>query len=276
MNILFFCIGDSTLVHMQSLYSIRTAYVHSNPDDQIYIITDSPALYQKLPFVKVIEITPEEILEWKGPYGYFFRIKINAIRKFAQSHDSEHLMFLDSDTYCIKNLEEIKILLQEGYGVMHKDEGSMEKMKGDSAKMWSQTCGKIYANIKIGKQRRMWNSGVVALPKEVAVPVMNKALDICDAMLADGVTCFNMEQWGVSIALGEFSKEIKEAASFIGHYWHYKYVWTRFISCFFTESYAHGRSLEDELDIIRKTDHKKLARKLYIKRTLLKILFLKH
>lgn len=274
MNLLFFVVGPAPILHMQAMYAMRAAYAHARPDDRLHILTDAPALYANLPIVTVSPLTAEEISRWKGDQGYFFRVKINAIRKFVAEHPDEDVMFMDSDTYCIQDFSRIPTLLSQGYGVMHLDEGSMERMKGESGDMWQQTCGKTFAGITIGPQHHMWNSGIVAIPAANAATVMDKALELCDAFLAAGVTCFNLEQWAVAIALQEEVPQhaIQEAYRLFGHYWHHKYVWCEYITRFFSYSYSYGRTLEQELDAIRRTNHRALARKLAIKRTFLKLL----
>ena len=117
----------------------------------------------------------------------------------------------------------------------------------------------------------MWNSGVVGIPRDYSIQVMEKALEICDSFLSSGITCWNMEQWAIAIALSQFVPAIKEADNIIGHYWHHKYVWSRFIAIFFTDSYAHGMTLEDELNGIRKTNFKWLKRRLATQRLFMKV-----
>lgn len=272
MNFLLFVLGSNSILHMQAHYALRTLYVHSTHDDKFFILTDSPILYENLPFVEVIAITAKDIIEWKGEYDYFFRIKINAIRKFVYAHSDKHLIYVDCDTYCIRDFSSFKLLLDKGHGIMHKDEGSIEHMKGDSQTMWKQTHGKKFAGITITSDYHMWNSGVLGIPKEHVISVMDKALEICDAFLTLGVTCFNMEQWAISIALAHYcSHGIEEGKKIIGHYWHHKYVWSRYIALFFADTYSHGRTLESDLHIIKHTNFHWLARRLATHRILMKI-----
>lgn len=277
MNILFFAIGNSTVIHMQAQYALRSFYTRLQNNDQLFILTDSPYLYQNLYFVEVIELKQEEIKDWigEGQYAYFFRAKLQAIKKFIQTHPEDDLMFADCDTYCIGELKEIKNSLAHGYGVMHKDEGCMtylDRKKKDNGRMWEQTKGKTYTGITITEKYHMWNSGVVAIPHEKALVTILKAVELCDAFLADGVTCFTLEQWSIAIALQQHTKRIIEAYNIVGHYWHHKYVWCKYIAEFFVDSYSYGRTTEEELKTIKNTNHKLLAIKLKAKRTLLKCL----
>jgi hypothetical protein len=116
----------------------------------------------------------------------------------------------------------------------------------------------------------MRNSGVVGIPTQYIVQVMDKSLELCDALLNDGVTCFNLEQWCTAIALQQYTKSLVEAHHIIGHYWHHKYVWTRYITLFFADSYAHGRNLDKELQVIKRTNFKRLSKWLAFQRMLMK------
>ena len=271
MNILLLTIGNSTVLHQQTHYALRTLRLHMADDDRLYVLTDSPQLYTGIPFVQVVPLDVEAIRLWKGTYGYFFRAKIMAVQRFAHEHPDSHLMFVDSDTYCMKSLGAVVDFLDRGDGVMHRDEGCMAQMADESQQMWQQTRGRSYAGILIDERFHMWNSGVVAIPGGKVVSVMDKALELCDALLADGVTCFNLEQWAVAIALTVNCNVIHEAYPYIGHYWHHKYVWTRHVAGFFARSYAKGWSLDEELERLRRRDHGRLARLLAFKRIILKV-----
>jgi len=274
MNILLFTIGTSLQIHLQAQYALRSLYVHIKSDDKLWVLTDSPVLYLGIPFVNVMNLGKTEIREWigEGDNQYVFRAKLQAIRKFVMQHSDDHLVFLDCDTYCITGLDGIRSELDKGRSVMHKDEGPLARMKGDSGLMWKHTNGKTYAGVTISGRHRMWNSGVVGIPSDKALSVIIKAVQLCDDMLDDGVNCFNLEQWCIAIANEELTKGITEVSNIIGHYWHHKLVWCRYISDFFTDSYLYSRTVDEELDMIRKTDHKWLAKKLAIKRCMLKLM----
>lgn len=275
MNILFFVVGPSLVLHQQAHFALRSVYLKTSKDDRIYVLTDSPALYTNIPFVSVEEITNDEIQQWKGSSGYFFRVKINAIRKFVSLHADNHLLFMDTDIFLHGSLTNIKEKINQGFGVMHKHECSMLKMKPntEAGEMWKIAKGKVFAGITIGEEHHMWNSGVVAIPKDIMSDVMNKALAICDEMLANNVKCFVLEQWAISIALRHYAKDLLEAKEDIFHYWHYKYTWCSYISHFFVDAYSHyGYNVERELEAISKINYKTLRCKLMVKRTILKLL----
>ena len=181
------------------------------------------------------------------------------------------MMYLDGDTYLHGSLAEIKRLLEEGCGMMHKDEGCPGDMKQKSLAMWQTVNGKTYDGVTIGRQHHMWNAGVVAIPAAQLQKTIKMALDVCDGMLDDGSEPVTVEQYALSIALHECSKEMKEANRWIGHYWHNKYYWSRYIAQFFVRSYRLGLTIDDDIQRIRATNLKGVHRMIIAKRTIAKL-----
>ena len=271
MNILYLAVGSATLIHTQAMFALRTAYINKGQSDNIHIMTDSPALYRNLSFVNVVPITEEEIKEWKGKDGYFFRVKICAVRKFVSLYHDTHLLYLDCDTYIQDSLSSIAKCLDDGRGVMHKDEGSMAKMPGASGEMWQQTKGKDFAGITIEEKYHMWNSGAYGIPQAFLDDVMQKSVDICDEFLNAGVTSFNLEQWAGAISLLHFTGRIEPAEKAVGHYWHHKETWLRFISLFFLKSAQKGWTIEEEVARIKVMNFQGLKKRLAVIRAIRKL-----
>lgn len=272
MNIVYFVLGGSTVIHMQVNFSIRTFLAQRSADDVVYVVTDSPAMYAALPHVTTIPITSEQICEWRGPHDFFWRVKIKVLQMIAQKSPDKPMIYLDGDTYLYGSLDEIKARLKQGHGMMHLDEGCPGDMKQKSQMMWQTVNGRTYGGVTIGRQHHMWNAGVVAIPAELVVKVTNLALAVCDGMLDDGSEPVVVEQYALSIALYESVAQMEEAKRWIGHYWHYKYYWSRYIAHFFVRSYRQGQGVEDELQRIRKTNLKRVHQWVLVKRTISKLL----
>jgi hypothetical protein len=272
MNIVYFVLGGSTVIHMQVNFSIRTFLAQRSSDDVVYVVTDSPAMYAALPHVTTIPITVKQISEWRGPHDFFWRVKIKVLQMIAQKSPDKSMIYLDGDTYLYGRLDEIKARLKHGHGMMHLDEGCPGDMKQKSLMMWQTVNGRSYGGVTIGRQHHMWNAGVVAIPAELVVKVTNLALAVCDGMLGDGSEPVVVEQYALSIALYESVAQMEEAKRWIGHYWHYKYYWSRYIAHFFVRSYRQGQGVEDELERIRKTNLKRVHQWVLVKRTISKLL----
>lgn len=271
MNIVYFVIGSSTVIHMQVGFSIRTFLAQTTEEDTIYVVTETPKLYENLPQVKTIPVSQEDIKIWRGKHDFFWRVKIKVLQQIAQQSPDKAMMYLDGDTYLHGSLLELKECLGKNCGLMHKDEGCPSEMKEKSLSMWQTVNGKTYAGVTIGTQHHMWNAGVVAIPAALVVKVTDMALAICDGMLDDGSEPVTVEQYALSIALSECSNQMIEADQWIGHYWHNKYYWSAYIAQFFVRAYRLGYSLEKQLDIIRDTNLKGVHRRILLKRTLAKL-----
>ena len=270
MNIVYFVLGGNTVIHMQVGFSIRTMLAQASTDDTIYVVTDTPTVYANLPQVETIPISADEIKDYRGPHDFFWRVKIMVLRQIARMAPDKAMMYLDGDTYLYGSLNEIKALLAEGCSMMHKDEGCPGDMKQKSLSMWQTVNGKTYEGITIGREHHMWNAGVVAIPANRVVETTDLALAVCDGMLDDGSEPVTVEQYALSIALKERSTRMVEADRWIGHYWHNKYYWSRYIAKFFVRSYREGHTVEEDIRRIRKTNLKGVHQRILIKRTLAK------
>ena len=272
MNIVYFVIGSSTVIHMQVGFSIRTFLAQTTEDDTIYVVIETPKLYENLPQVKTIPASQENIKIWRGQHDFFWRVKIKVLQQIAQMSPDKAMMYLDGDTYLHGSLAEIKELLGKNCGLMHKDEGCPSEMKEKSLSMWQTVNGKTYAGVTIGTQHHMWNAGVVAIPAALVVKVTDMALAICDGMLDDGSEPVTVEQYALSIALFECADQLMAADKWIGHYWHYKYHWSSYIAKFYVRVYKQNFPLEKQLDIIRSTNLKGVHRWILMKRTFAKLI----
>lgn len=276
MNIVYFVIGDSAVIHIQVGFSIRTILSQTSEEDTVYVVTDTPTMYCNLPHVVTIPITQERIKEWRGKHDFFWRVKIKVLQQIAQMSPDKAMMYLDGDTFLHGSLTEIKEQLGKNRGMMHLDEGCPSEMKERSLSMWHTVSGKTYAGITIGPQHHMWNAGVVAIPAALVIKVTDMALSVCDGMLDDGSEPVTVEQYALSIALFECADQLIAADKWIGHYWHYKYHWCSYIAKFFVKAYRLNYTIDEQIEKIRQTDLAWVHKKLLIKRTLAKFLGMIH
>jgi len=276
MNIVYFVIGDSTVIHIQVGFSIRTILSQTSDEDTIYVVTDTPTMYCNLPHVVTIPITQERIKEWRGKHDFFWRVKIKVLQQIAQTSPDKAMMYLDGDTFLHGSLMEIKEQLGKNRGMMHLDEGCPSQMKERSLSLWHTVNGKTYAGATIGPQHHMWNAGVVAIPAAHVVKATDMALAICDGMLDEGSEPVTVEQYALSIALFECTGRMIAAKQWIGHYWHYKYHWCSYIAKFFVKAYRLNYTIDEQLEKIRQTDLAWVHKRLLVKRTFAKFLGMIH
>lgn len=282
MNILYFVVGNSPIVHLQVMFSLRTFAAQLSKEDRIIVMTETPMLYSCDEChckVEIIPLSEQQIKEWRtidynGKNGdFFWRIKIKAIEAVGKLYPDEPIMYLDGDTCLAGNLSEIKALLNNGTPLMHKDEGSLHKMKHHSLRMWNQTKGREYGGVTIDEHFHEWNAGVVAIPAYKIDEVSQKALEICDKMIVEGVEPLFVEQYSLAVALFSKYPQMQAAEKWIIHYWHNKHYWSTYICKFFTCSYMTMRSFADELDVIRHINMRTVNWFLKVKRIIRKHIF---
>jgi hypothetical protein len=224
-----------------------------------------------LPQVTTISVTEDDIKHWRGRHDFFWRVKIEVLRMIARQSPGKPMMYLDGDTFLYGSLADIKRLLAQNRGLMHKDEGCPGDMKDKSLKMWQTIQGRTYGGITIEMHHHMWNAGVVAIPGVLTEKVTDLALAICDGMLDDDAEPVVIEQYALSIALSESVQQMVEAKQWIGHYWHNKYYWSSYIAQYFVKAYRLGYPLERQIEEIRHTNLAWEHKKILVKRTIAKL-----
>lgn len=252
MNILYIIFGEKIIYHIQAYFSIRTFQRQLTSSDKIFVMTTKPELY-KHGGVNVIPINEDTINEWEGDYHFFWRVKIKAIEYMSIHYPDSHLLYLDTDTFLYGQLSNLKGRIDQGEGIMHKDEGHPSQMMSRSKRMWNQIAGKDYAGIKLGIKHHMYNAGVVAIPQGKLNSVISTALTICDSMLAENVERVVIEQYSLSISLYENTK-LTEGDNCIGHYWGNKDEWERYAIELISRAYMEDLSIEEELSRINEND----------------------
>ena len=253
MNLLYITFGVNTAVHMQAAFSIYSFLARFEKYNSVNIITDNKLHYQHLEDrVNIIEMTEEELKEWKGEYQFFWRIKIKAIEKICNVYPGEPVLYLDTDTFLWGNILSIQNDLATGKAFMHENEGALSGKKSKTEKkMWQQIDGKTFGNIQMQFTECMWNAGVVFTPNQKEGKDCELALNICDEMCRAGVTKRLIEQFSLSVALNHFYG-LSEANTVIAHYWSAKEPWNKAIADFFLEAYFAKWSYDA---IIHKLQH---------------------
>lgn len=247
MNILYLVFGDNLNVHLQVEFSILTLLHELTEQDKVHVITTHTSYYEHLKnHIHLIPISEQTLKEWRGKHDFFWRAKIKAIEHIAQEYPKEDFMYLDGDTFLIDSIAPIKQKLQEGYGMMHLNEGHPKDMMTKSLRMWKTVKGHTYQGVTLGEQHEMWNAGVVAIPGSKLTETVALALSICDGMLDEHAEPIVIEQYSLSIALYERT-HLVEAKPWIGHYWGNKDEWLTYISHFFLYSLTTGRSVKEEI-----------------------------
>lgn len=115
----------------------------------------------------IIGVSDQMLKEWKGEHNFFLRIKIKALQLVSSKYEDQHILYLDADTFLFGSLEHIRVLLNEGENLMHKNEGELSQLSSKTENlMWRQVKNKRYGGVTINSDVCMWNVGVVAISQK--------------------------------------------------------------------------------------------------------------
>ena len=264
MEYIFVDYGRQLPNQTQLAFAVVSVLAYGGKNAHIHITTDAPEAY--LQFAEQVDVIPfsqEQLTEWMGPQHYTFRAKIMAIRYAVESllkrGECGHFMYLDSDVFAYKDLSVLDDQLNQGVGIMHKDEGMPYETSGASRRLWPCIKGKTFQGIVIREGCHMWNSGVIGMPRDCALEVCDLTLRLCDEMLVavEGKRVFNVEQFCFSLALRKLCQAMAEADEYICHYWGNKEGWQQKITQFFTACWLKKLSVGEITDAflaLNKTD----------------------
>ena len=254
MNIVYLTFGEKTNIHVQAYLSILSFRKQMDDSDRIIIVTTVPQFYrQARQWAEIIALEDWQIDEWKGRHNYLFRVKTKTLQMVADKYPEDSILFVDIDTVLYGRLEDMRNILNKGMGIMHKDEGHPSQMKGASLRMWHTIEGHTYGEITLSMRHHMWNSGIIGIPGVISQTIARQTLLLLDGMLDDGVECFNVEQFAMSVAMIE-QLELNEAESVVVHYWGNKPEWESMAYDILAKAYMEQLSLEDaaeQLDVCK-------------------------
>ncbi|MFT4022348.1 MAG: hypothetical protein QM664_01040 [Flavihumibacter sp.] len=258
MHLLYVTFGNNNRNHTQAYFSIYSFWAKKLTLSSINIITDKPRFYKSIENkVNIIEADEAQLLDWKGEYGFFWRIKIKAIEKICSLYAGEPVMYLDSDTFFWGAADIITQLSGADNAVMWENEGTQNSLR-------SKTMRRMTADLKnltIGGLSElagydMWNAGVVFTPNKKNNKDIEFALTLCDEMCRHKVKDQYVEQFALSVAL-QVSYGLQAASGWMAHYWSNKEEWNDLIREFFLESKMEGLSFEEELLKFSEIDFRK-------------------
>ncbi len=249
MHLLYVTFGPNPTHHLQAQFSIFSFWAKKSQLSSINIITDQPGMYANIKDrVNVILINEETLKKWKGPYDFFWRIKIKAIQNICELYKNEPVLYLDTDTFVFGDFEAVIKATKKGQAYMHENEGPLAENKSKTPiRMFKKINKKNYNDIVINSAHCMWNAGAVLTPNTKDNKESLVALHICDEMCRQGVTRRLIEQFAISVALQE-SYGLLPLENCISHYWSNKEAWNSLIQQFFIQEYFSNNTLEQSID----------------------------
>ncbi|MFM2484841.1 hypothetical protein [Celerinatantimonas yamalensis] len=248
MNLVVVTFGDNIENHYQASFSILS-FLKSNALSRIFVVTDRPSFYQYFANrIELIVLEPQQLVDWRGPHDFFWRIKMKAIELAALHCNGDDLLYVDSDTIYVKGIASIENHLKAGMGVMHECEGALSQLSGKTHKNMCKTLrGYEYGDLTIDGQSVMWNAGVIALPGNKAIETIQSAINVCDAMCETSCRRRLLEQFAFSVVI-EQQLGLQAATQNIAHYWGNKAHWNDMIRSFFMYSMLTRSTLDEDIE----------------------------
>jgi len=261
MNILYLAFGHRSDIYLQTIFSCESLLAIHKKDVKVHIFTDNPQKFERIKdYVKLHHFSVEEVEEEMYVNGirYFFRIKLKLIERFVLKYPNESLMFLDSDTFVYKSLNDIFEIVKQGKAVMHEPERLFSKPETKTDKhVWRKLRNKSIAGIPITKDTMGWNSGVIGIPTGNNLAIIQKSIEVCDELIMLCKRRSFVEQNAYSIVFANMCG-IEKANQCIAHYWGNKEEWNEQIVKFYLESLLANLSIGEEIELTKKLNLKDL------------------
>ncbi|WP_439243136.1 hypothetical protein [Lonepinella sp. BR2474] len=258
MNLTLLTFGERLENHYQACFAILT-FLRDPQIEKVIVITDRPDFYRIFgDRIEFIEIDQTTLQQWQGKYQFFWRVKIKALQTVQAQYPTQHLLYVDSDTFLASSLTAMQRQLNQGQTFMHLKEGALgDKSRRTWQKMHRTLGGKNVANINITSDTAMWNAGVIALPAEKAQAILALAIGFCDEICSTNCERRLVEQFSFSVALNQH-QPLQPCNTIIGHYWGNKTEWNQMIADFFVNAQLKNLSLQDCLALLAEKDWRAL------------------
>ncbi|AIZ64750.1 hypothetical protein PK28_15640 [Hymenobacter sp. DG25B] len=213
----------------------------------IVIYTDDAASFRKVlgspADILYPEIGEEQWQQWRGSVNKVYLLKIGVLQH-AAAHFPGNLLFLDTDTIWQKDPTPIFGDIARGVRYMHMDEGALAT--------GNELSRKVYRHLKNFQTRigglplriqpttRLFNSGVLGFKSEDAA-LLPEVMQQAEQLYA-AYNKHMMEQLAFSMRFAVDGEPVREAASYLVHYWNLKAMRPVLIELF--ERYA-GQSYDE-------------------------------
>lgn len=234
----FLTCGGQEAYHLQAWYAILSVLAHAPAGVRPVMVTDQPERYRWFgECLDLIPVDAAQVRAWRGGHDFLWRAKIEAIRAAGRSGGPGPLIYCDTDVVVRGGVDRLLASLGSGDVFMHRCEAQFRRLKGRSGTpVRRHLPGRSWAGVAAGERSEMWNAGVVAVQDHALI---DRALAVCDAILADGFHHTLVEQASFSLALGATGR-LHAADHAIVHYWGNKPGWEAEISRILAEVLVRG------------------------------------
>jgi hypothetical protein len=248
---LLYLAHSSESVHLQALYSGLSALAwRGTAEVVLHVYTDAPEAFARLgDHAQFQQLTPELLLEWRGPAGYVHRPKPAALRDLTGRFPGERLVLIDADTFftgpvptLFERIGDSDILMWEReYPVAHHDTMMMLRFR-------RRMRGCRFRGVPVELDCHMWNSGVVGIGPKLA-PILDDWIAFLDEVFPKSRR-WVLEQFALAWLAQRRGHPLLEAKDLVQHYYLQKTECVDAIRGFLART--AGASLENTLEELRR------------------------
>ncbi len=243
-----FVFGDHLATHCQAWLALLTTMAQAGGSAEFVVLTDRPAHYAWFGArVAALPLTEATMSAWRGASGFFWRMKIEAVR-LAAGLGPAHLVYLDSDILARQPLADLSAALAGGAVFMHEREFALgASRRRGHRQLARQVVGTTAAGVAITAATEMWNAGVVAVGAG-RLGLLDQALERCDAFCRSGTHTL-LEQLAFSVSLSTTGR-LAPASAWFDHYWGNKPGFQHSITAQLAELRVRGLNVEEAIAFV--------------------------
>ncbi len=211
-----FAFGEELAAYTQAHLALLTTMANAPAGCEFVVVTTHPRHFHWFDGrLRLVVIDNAQLTAWKGPSGFFWRTKIEAIRH-AAALGPAHIVYLDSDVLATAPLADLCAGLAQGRVYMHQREFTLGGTRRRGHRPLRQLIPRTHVGTTVSLDTEMWNAGVVAVGA-AQHGLLDRALALCDSFIADGQHTLH-EQFAFSVALAG-TGALHAAEPWILHYW---------------------------------------------------------
>jgi hypothetical protein len=242
--------GQGERVYSQASMLLLSLIAYAPQPRELVVVTDHLERFDWFAgIVRVHGVDAAQLAQWRGNDPFSMRQKLEAARAVAP-HDGA-LVLLDADTLAQGDLTPMVRALAGGAIFLHKREFQLgySRRRGNMA-LWKEISKRTFAGWYFRPGDAMWNSGVIAMPA-ADVSQIDEAVRLYDAVAEAGIRHFATEQLVLGQVLGR-TQRLREATTWLIHYWGNKSSFDREIGRRLGEAHARGLTPLEAAEALRR------------------------
>jgi hypothetical protein len=203
-----------------SLWSLKE--VTAKKDFEVVLYTDATLAIEQESFdfkITVNILSRSQLLEWLSDTNYLLILKPRVIKHFLDHHQG-NVLFLDTDTFLMRDPVDLFDAIGKGALVMHLKENIITKRKAFRENVLPHVFTLANGSqFRVGSSTAMWNSGVIGICNRHA-GLLDEALLFTKQMWKIG-RWHTIEQFALSYFFQREGK-ILAADRHVMHYWFFR------------------------------------------------------